>query len=292
MKEFGVGIGFHKSVISNNLSLEFAKRFFYKGEEVTPLPLVGIAVGWLGASFVPEIVKISETVTGLKLSNFNVGRYLGVGFKACSAADNRPFVKLPKVLSRVLILLSRPNAARGVANLLDWVLQVSFKKSGVLDQKARDSLASYLVKWARDERFPRLLELLKSNMDKFYPTQTWEPSEAAFKAYLPWFEAYIREPLMQDFEIKRMEVEAELRKLSLIVLPTNNEVATLLEELDRFEDLISEIPRSVLPHKSWIHTKSEKLFRQHASEKLVKFGPATVKRWRSLRRFVLRTANQ
>jgi hypothetical protein len=291
MKEFGVGIGFHKSVISNNLSLEFAKRFFYKGEEITPLPLIGISVGWLGASFVSEVVKISEAVTGLKLSNYNIGRYLGVGFKACSGADNRPFLKMPKILSRVLILISRPGASRGVGNLLDWVLQVSFKKSGLLDQKARDSLAKYLVKWAQEVRFPRLLELLKSNMDKFYPAQTWEPSEKAFQEYLPWYEAYIREPLIQDFQVKRMEVEAELRKLSLVVMPTNNEVATLLEELDRFEELISEIPRTVMPHKSFANEKSEKLFRARSQEKLERHGPSTVKRWRTLRRFVLRTAN-
>jgi hypothetical protein len=286
MKEFGVGIGFHKSVISNNLSLEFAKRFFYKGEEVTPLPLVGISVGWLGASFVSEVVKIVESTTGLKLSNFNIGRYLGVGFRACSGADNKPFLSLPKILSRVLILLSRPGMPRGTANLLSWVLQTGFNRFGELDQKMRDSLVKYLIHWARTERFPRLLELLKNNMDKFYPVQTWEPSESAFKEYLPWYDAYIREPLMQDFEVKRMEVEAKLRGLSLIVLPSNNEVATLLMELDEFESLISEIPRTVLPHKSFLNEKSEKIFRARSEARLVKYGPATVKRWRTLQRFV------
>jgi hypothetical protein len=42
MEAIGVNIGFHKSIISKNRSLEFAKRFYYKGVEVTPLPLVAL----------------------------------------------------------------------------------------------------------------------------------------------------------------------------------------------------------------------------------------------------------
>lgn len=292
MKEFGVGIGFHKSIISNNLSLEFAKRFFYKGEEVTPLPLVGISVGWLGASFVSEIVKISQAVTGCVLSNFNVARYLGVGFKAASGADNRPFLKLPKILSRVLILLARPNAARSVGNLLDWVSAISFKKSMTLDQKGRDAFVRHLVTWAQDYRFPKLLELLETNMKKFIPSKTFESSEAVFKEYAQWFEWYIREPLIQDFELKRMEVEASLRKVQSIVLPSENDVVHLLEDLEEFEALISEIPGQVFPHKSWKHEKSEVIRAERASAKLAREGPANVKRWRSLRRFFIDPASK
>jgi hypothetical protein len=287
MKEFGVGIGFHKSIISNNLSLEFAKKYFYKGEEATPLPLVGISTGWLGASFVPEVVKICETVTGLKLSNFNIGRYLGIGFKACSGADNRPLTRMPKLLSRVLILLTRPNAPRSVGNLYNWIRLVSLQRSTVLDAKGRDSLVKYLIKWARDSRFPNLLKLLEENMKKFIPAQTFEGSEALFKEYALWFHNYIREPLIQDFEVQRMEVEASLRSMSSIVLPSDNEVATLLEDMDKFEEDISAIPTQVLRHSSQRFGKVEVIQQTRAAEKLVKLGPASVKRWRALRKFML-----
>jgi hypothetical protein len=290
MKEFGVGIGFHKSIISDNLSLEFAKKYFYKGEEATPLPLVGISTGWLGASFVPEVVKICETVTGLKLSNFNVGRYLGIGFKASSGADNKPLLRLPKLLSRVLILLTRPNAPRSVGSLYDWIRLVSLQRSTSLDAKGRDKLVKYLLNWARESRFPNLLKLLESNMKKFIPAQTFEGSEALFKEYAQWFEYYIREPLIQDFEVQRMEVEASLRSMSSIVLPSDNEVATLLEDMDKFEEDISAIPTQVLRHSSQRFGKVEVIQQTRAAEKLVKLGPASVKRWRALRKFMLSSA--
>ena len=286
MAKFGVGIGFHKSVISDNLSLEFAKRYFYKGEEVTPLPLVGIATGWLGASFVPEVIKLSEKVTGQKISGFNIGRFLGIGFRASSGADNRSFLRMPKLLSRVLILLSRPNASRSVGTLYDWVRSVSFEKKVDLDQKRRDSLVKYLLHWAREERFPRLLKLLESNMEKFMPAQTFEGSEKRFKEYAQWFEDYIRGPLAQDFEVKRMEVEASLRSMSTLVLPSDREVATLLEDMEAFEDMIAEIPTALLRHSSQKYGKLEQAIAQRRAQRLLTGGPAAVKRWRSLRKFI------
>jgi len=120
MDELGVKIGFHKSIISSNSSLEFAKRFFYKGEEVSPLSLGGIAVGWLGPGFVPEVVAASESRHGYQLNLYHVARYIGVGFKAASAAAMRPFSGLPRILSSALLLLSRPGAPRGVASLVSW----------------------------------------------------------------------------------------------------------------------------------------------------------------------------
>lgn len=286
MAEFGVGIGFHKSVISDNLSLEFAKRYFYKGEEVTPLPLVGIATGWLGASFVPEVIKLSEKVTGQILSGFNIGRYLGIGYKASSGADNKPLLQMPKLLSRVLILLARPGAPRGRENLLEWIKLTSYEKSGDLDQKGRDRLVKFLINWATTERFPRLLKLLESNMEKFMPAQTFEGGPKVFAEYAQWFEDYIRGPLAQDFEIKRMEVEAMLRSMSLTILPSDREVATLLQEMEDFEDLISEIPGSILRHSSQKYGKAEQAIALRRAQRLLTGGPSSVKRWRSLKKFM------
>lgn len=286
MKEIGVDIGFHKSVISSNLSCEFAKKFFYKGEEVTPLPLVGISSGWLGATFVPEVIKISERLTGKKLSGFNIARFLGVGFKAGSGADNRPFLYLPKILSRVLILLHRPGAPRGVANLFDWLRLHSSMSAVETDQKARTSLTDYLVKWCKTERFPRLLLLMSSNMEKFVPAQTYEGSTKIFEVYAKWFHNYIREPLMQDFTIKRMEVEAILRGMSTIILPTEKEVCNLLSAVDSFEDLIGEIPSKVLRHSSQMFGKAEALATANRARRLVTQGPTSVKRFRALKKIL------
>lgn len=68
--KIGVNIGFHKSVISNNRSLELAKRFFFKGVEVTPLPLLGISTGRFGVSLVPEVFSVVERLTEWVLTSF------------------------------------------------------------------------------------------------------------------------------------------------------------------------------------------------------------------------------
>lgn len=120
MEEFGVGIGFHKSVISNNSSLEFAKRFYYEGEEVTPLSLQGIATGWLGPGFIPEVLSACESRLTKLVSGFQIAKFLGVGYKAASGSDSRPIWKLPRILRSAFILLTRPGAPRGLPNLVSW----------------------------------------------------------------------------------------------------------------------------------------------------------------------------
>jgi len=120
MSELGVKIGFHKSIISDNGSLEFAKRFYYKGEEVLPLSLGGIAVGWLGPGFVPETILASELRHGKTISLYQVARYLGIGFKAASGAVSKQFLRMPRLLSSALLLLSRPGLPLGVRTALHW----------------------------------------------------------------------------------------------------------------------------------------------------------------------------
>jgi hypothetical protein len=280
MKEIGVGIGFHKSVISNNRSLEFAKRFVYKGEEVTPLPLIGLATGWLGVSMVPEVISVVERITGKVLSIYQIARYMGVGYKAASGGDNRQFSKLPRKLRSLLILLTHPGAPRGAATLLDWLKLKSLTSRSEIDQKGRDSLVCFLVDWCANERFPRLLRLLDSNLKKFVPSQSGEASEGLFKEYANWFKLYITEPLEQDFMVLRMEVEAILRSISPIVMPSDNEVNSLLEAVEAFEDKISAIPKEVVRHKSQL------------AETSIPLLPNLVKRWSDLGKYFGRSLAQ
>jgi hypothetical protein len=128
MKEIGVKIGFNKSIVSDNLSLEFAKRFFYKGEEVTPLPLVGIACGWLGVTGVPEVVKASEDRTGTLPSLFLVLRSMGLGFKASSRAATSRLADCSRRARSIVLLLTRPGAISKWAarNVWDWYKQDRF----------------------------------------------------------------------------------------------------------------------------------------------------------------------
>nr|QDH88455.1 MAG: RNA-dependent RNA polymerase [Mitovirus sp.] len=128
MQEIGVKIGFNKSIVSGNLSLEFAKRFFYKGEEVTPLPLVGIACGWLGVTGVPEVLKASEARTGRLPSLFCILRSMGLGLKVSSKAANGRLMDLSKRARSIVLLITRPGgiAKWAARNVWDWYKQDRF----------------------------------------------------------------------------------------------------------------------------------------------------------------------
>lgn len=108
MEAIGVNIGFHKSIISKNRSLEFAKRFFYKGEEVTPLPLVAVAVSWISVNGVPEVLKVSRDRVGKFPSLYSIARSMGIGFKAATRAATSRVESLPKKLRSIVVILSRP----------------------------------------------------------------------------------------------------------------------------------------------------------------------------------------
>lgn len=133
----GVKIGFHKSIISSNSTLEFAKRFYVRGVDVSPLSLSGIAVGWLGPGFIPEVLSACESRLGTQISMYQVARYMGIGFKAASGVSNKVLWAMPKILTSALLLLLRPGAPRGAVSLFDWFTAITF--DGAARGKVRDS---------------------------------------------------------------------------------------------------------------------------------------------------------
>lgn len=171
MGELGVEIGFHKSIISNNSSLEFAKRFYVQGKEVSPLSLSGIAVGWLGPGFVPETKSASELRHGKTISLYQIARYMGVGFKAASGASNKKFLSLPRVLRSALLLISFPAASKGAGALLSWYLRENISgKPGRLSSAAREEI--FTTVWGEvvdsvlDPAYKRLRSVTRA---LFYP---------------------------------------------------------------------------------------------------------------------------
>jgi len=73
MKELGVGIGLHKSLISSDGSaLEFAKRTLYRGVDVSPIPLTELKASFVSpANAVQLILKYKLTLaTFLKAAGF------------------------------------------------------------------------------------------------------------------------------------------------------------------------------------------------------------------------------
>jgi hypothetical protein len=100
MKELGVGIGLHKSVLATTLSAEFAKRFVWNGVDVSPISFseMGVARRSLGSAL--------ELRRRHGISNSAFYRVLGVG---------------PFAITR----MEKPRSARIEAYqlMLDWPLE-------------------------------------------------------------------------------------------------------------------------------------------------------------------------
>jgi len=75
-KIIGVKVGIHKSLISRNGVLEFAKRYFVGGVDCSPIPLVELGAATRSVSAVMELAR----KYGLTLPN--LVHILGGGYKA------------------------------------------------------------------------------------------------------------------------------------------------------------------------------------------------------------------
>jgi hypothetical protein len=254
MKEIGVDIGFHKSVISNNLSLEFAKRFFYRGKEVTPFPLVGAAVGLLGDSFVPEVIRACEDLTGRSTSVFRIARYLGVGMRGASAAGNRLFSRLPRKLRAVLLLITRPNSVRSVGSTWQWLTSASYgnKKYRAATVKGRDSVQKSLLSYLGTSFLPRLEKRFASILSEFKLELNipHPPKGEMLKRCETWWHDYIIEDLQSTFDWDLGEVRLMMSKIDRTVLPSEKEINNLLEACEQVEKVAASIPVKVLSKKS------------------------------------------
>jgi len=131
----GLGIGIAKSLEARGKTLEFAKKFFFRGEQVSGLPVKY----WAAAQHSAGVAHaLSAWYPGGSLANFV--RALGVGFKGASKVDS-PWHVVPKRLKVLLVLLTQPTTGGRFAmgNWLDWLMS----RSAV--QKVDESRLSELV---------------------------------------------------------------------------------------------------------------------------------------------------
>jgi len=243
MDELGVKIGFSKSIISKNLSIEFAKRFFYKGVEVTPLPLVGVGVSWLGVSGVPEIVKTVKERTGKLLSLASIGKCIGLGYKACSGAATSRISDLPNMLRSIVILLSRPGASMGVKDLWEWIRLKRYNSVGKATKgwcvSVIDVIRHRLI--SRDTR-----ETRKKLFRVFVPFQLEREHTMETVDLSEWWTKTIKEPYKQpmldaisEFEEVQKELVSSLEEYS------EESLLAIIDRYDHLEQLLCKLPTAV-----------------------------------------------
>jgi hypothetical protein len=117
----GLGIGISKSLIAKGKTLEFAKKFFFRGEDLSGLPIKF----WAAAQNTMGVAHaLSAWYPEGSLANFV--RALGAGFKAASRVD-LPWEKIPKRLKILLVLVTQPlSGGRFAAKTwVDWLMSRS-----------------------------------------------------------------------------------------------------------------------------------------------------------------------
>nr|QDH87195.1 MAG: hypothetical protein H2BulkLitter111938_000003 [Mitovirus sp.] len=111
------GIGIAKSLEARGKTLEFAKKFFFRGELVSGLPVKF----WAAAQHSAGVAHaLSVWYPAGSLANFV--RALGVGFKGASKVDAR-WELIPRRLKVLLVLLTQPATGGRFAmpTWLDWL---------------------------------------------------------------------------------------------------------------------------------------------------------------------------
>jgi len=151
MDDLGVTIGDHKSMVSlYGDGLEFAKRTFLKGEDVSAVPLPELLVARHSLSASLELVKKYNLTLGAYT------KFLGFGYKA-RGRMNAHLQTLSKRLRNYVVAFKSPGMP-GSLGLLGWLSMRSIFSQYVISESRLSRLLTQF--WEREKR--ELLERLDS----------------------------------------------------------------------------------------------------------------------------------
>lgn len=272
MEDFGVNIGFHKSIISKNRSLEFAKRFFYKGVEVTPLPLVAIAVSWISINGVPEVLTSLKARVGKFPSLYQIGRSLGFGFKASSRAATSLVVTLPRRLRDAVLVLSRPGTLPwSRKDLWEWFRMRSTVATSDLGLSDIESVTSFVYHLMASRPSAAIRKALYKALVPFTLPSAWAEEEVGLHE---WWANCVKAPYREPMLAVITEYEAKVFQIQQRIVKTEEDISALLDAFEAIEKLACKLPVKVEL------TRNVKDVVLGSSERF----PKTVRRWRQVHR--------
>jgi hypothetical protein len=124
----GVEIGLNKSLVSKGRTLEFAKKLFYQGEDVSGLPLKFWAAAQSSSGVACAL--ISQVRDG---TFSNAVRALGAGFKVCAKVADTRWELLPRRVKALAVSLTHPFLGSRFAfrTWTEWVLSRTASSKGL-----------------------------------------------------------------------------------------------------------------------------------------------------------------
>jgi hypothetical protein len=162
MTGLGVEIGAHKSLVSRNgTALEFAKRTFFLGKDVSAVPL-------------PELLVARRNLSaGLELCrkyNLSLGAYckfLGYGYRALSNLSKR-LVSLPTRMRNYILAYSLEVTSQEGRTVTSWLAMKSLNSVYTLTEKALQSARESLIQTLKAE-LSKYLEKLARELEPKAP---------------------------------------------------------------------------------------------------------------------------
>lgn len=146
--EWGVGINLSKSVISNNGSFEFAKRFYFKYQDVSGLSFKEMSVAkWDIRALLQMFLRISG------FRNIRVSEllsFLGHGYKALSRIDT-VYSKMGNGMRRALFLVTYPGLPFSKFHSHeDWLKSKAYNQSSslVFPKEAKEIIVKAIIDMA------------------------------------------------------------------------------------------------------------------------------------------------
>jgi hypothetical protein len=130
-KEWDIGINLSKSILSDNGSLEFAKRFVYKYEDVSGLSFREMSVAKYDIRGLLQLFNRIKGFRDIRISELL--SFLGHGYKALSRINTR-YTKLGRSMAKALLLLSYPKMIFSkLITYKEWITSSAFNKAGNLN---------------------------------------------------------------------------------------------------------------------------------------------------------------
>lgn len=300
-QQAGIGISIAKSMASNQRSFEFAKRVYFRGEEVSGFPwkLWRVAQRELSAT-----LALAQRVTSVSPSLKASGliKALGGGMKAASRVYNS-WRRVSSSVKALFIILTHPQSQSFLSkpSWLDWLMD----KGPVTPSSYAPDRSIWVVPWMsgfREEYLNPALKFLEEERDaEFFPpdidpgpiTSKSIPGTSVKGVNAPMMRVYLEalsglgiprevDTLLSVERTKRLRLLDEsvaktqatlnhLQKLS-ISLQARNVSSIFGQMMTRLEGLINEIPRPS-PALYWALREEED--RRSASEL-----PKLWERWR------------
>jgi len=258
----GVTIGLEKSLVATGRTLEFAKRLFFNGTDVSGLP----AKFWAAAQGQSSVAcALSAWVTRGTLSNFV--RAMGAGFRVASGASTTAWAAMPARARALCVSLTNPliGARFAFESWPEWLWSRSADTSKSENLEMLTRIAPFCTSVQAVLGDPAIEFLESFQEDLFFTEKIEDPvtrvtDSRANKAILE-AEGSINKGLEALKHLQRLNIRLQLRQVSAVVsqvwrlvdkaglVPLPSTRATVRAEVDPMDLKVTSV------YKHWVNLR-------------------------------------